>query len=158
MLVGGGPRSFGVWVVGRQAVSCVMGFGTSSKETVAEVADFGLELGNLLLERVFALSGALVQGLVVVSLLSEGDGFEAVGAGRGRSVASKQGGGEFGDQRRRARQWPWDRGEIRAEASSAHPSSMTGAQLQSQVSSKGSPIVYHAVAVYRYRSALSACA
>jgi hypothetical protein len=77
----------GVW---GQAVGGVMGFGASSKEAVAEVANFSLELSDLLFEIVFALSGALMHGLVEVSLLSEGDGFEAVRAGWVRGVTKRR--------------------------------------------------------------------
>jgi hypothetical protein len=54
----------GLWAVGGQAIGGVLGLGTASEEAVAEVADFGLELGDVLLEIVFALSRALVHGLV----------------------------------------------------------------------------------------------
>jgi hypothetical protein len=46
----------------------VVGLGTASEEAVAEVAVLGLELGVLLLEEVFALSSALMLGLVVGGL------------------------------------------------------------------------------------------
>jgi hypothetical protein len=45
-----------------------MSLGAAAEEAVAEVADFGLELGDLLLEIVFALSRALVHGLVIGGL------------------------------------------------------------------------------------------
>src|SRR5262245_31295932 len=67
--------------VREQGVGGVVRFGASSEEAVAEVADLGLELGDLLLENVFALSRALMQGLIVMGLLSEGDSFAAVRAG-----------------------------------------------------------------------------
>jgi hypothetical protein len=113
-----------------------MGFGASSKEAMAEVADFSLELRDLLLESVFALSGALVHGLVVVGLLSEGDGFEAVRAGwvgavtKCRKQVGK--GGEVG----RSGIVP-GRGRQTERRNAIHTGSMTRAQLQSQVSSDG---------------------
>jgi hypothetical protein len=79
-------------VVGAQTVGAVVGLGASAEEPVPEVAVFGLEEGELLLEMFFALSGALVHGLVEVSLLSEGDGFELVGAGLVRRVTGRKGG------------------------------------------------------------------
>ena len=90
VLVGGGQRTLGVRVVGRQAVRGVIGLRASSKEAVAEVADFGLKLGDLLLARHFALSGALVHSLVKVGLLSEGDGFEEVRTGLVESVTRRR--------------------------------------------------------------------
>jgi hypothetical protein len=120
----------------------VVRFRASSEEAVSEVADLGVELGDLLLKSVFALSSALMQGLVVMGLLSEGDSFEAVRAGLVRGVASKQGWGEFAAQARRGRVLLAGSGGITDEANRAHASSMTTAQLQSQVSRKGSPIVY----------------
>jgi hypothetical protein len=64
-------REFGLGIVGDEAVGGVVRFGASSEEAVAEVADFGLELSDPVLQVVFALSSALMHGLVVMGLLSE---------------------------------------------------------------------------------------
>jgi hypothetical protein len=82
---------FGLGIVGEAAVGSVVRFGASSEEAVLQVADLGLELSDLVLESFFALSSAEVHGFVVMGLLSEGDDFEAVGAGLVKGVAREQG-------------------------------------------------------------------
>jgi hypothetical protein len=81
-------------LVGGEAIQGVVGLGASSVESVAQVADFGLELGDVLLELCFALAGALVHGLVVMSLLTQAGAFElvrtralSIGAGKQGKVA-----------------------------------------------------------------------
>lgn len=90
-VVSSGKRAFGLGSVGDEAVGGVVRFGASAEEAVAEVAAVGLELGDLMLESIFALSGALREGLVVMGLLSEGDRFEAVRAGLVGGVARRKG-------------------------------------------------------------------
>ena len=80
-VVRSGHREFRLGIVGDEAVGWVVRFGASPEEAMAEVANHGLELGDLVLESVFALSGALMQRLVVMGLLSQGDRFESVRAG-----------------------------------------------------------------------------
>ncbi len=99
-------------------------------------------MSDLLLESVFALPSSLMQGLVVMGLLSEGESFEAVWAGMVGGVARAQGWGKFGEQAQRGRLLPVGGRGITDAGNSAHPTSMTAAQLHSQVSRKGSPIVY----------------
>ena len=84
-----------------------------------------------------------MQGLVVMGLLAEGDRFQAVRAGMVRGVARKQGWGRWVEQTRKGRGLFAGSGGITEEGDGAHATSMTTAQLQSQVSRKGSPIVYH---------------
>jgi hypothetical protein len=88
-------REVGLRVVWSQAVGGVVGLGASSEEPVAEVADFGLEASNLLLERIFALAGALVHGLIIVRLLAQRDGFETVRAGLAASLTGGRRRGGF---------------------------------------------------------------
>ena len=96
-------------VVGGQGVVGVVDLGRATEEPVAEVADFGLQECNLGFETVFALAGALVEGLVkggVVSGVDQrparrltgrgllgrgGGGGRGAGGGRGKGVRGAQG-------------------------------------------------------------------
>ena len=126
-----------------ETVGGVVRFGASSEEAVSEVADHGLQLSDLLFESVFALSSTLMEGLVVMGLLAEGDSLEAVRAGLVGSVTSRTVWGEFGEQGWRGGVWLVDGGRIIDEGNRTHPRSMTAAQLQAQVSRMGSPIIYN---------------
>jgi len=76
-------RQVSLWLVGSQGIGGVAGLGTATEEAVAEVAVFGLKLGELLLEQVFALSSALMLGLVVSGLPK---GVAKLLAGRGAAT------------------------------------------------------------------------
>ena len=76
-----------------------------------------------------------------MGLLSEGNGLEAMRAGSVGGFTGSKGGGRLGKQVSRGRILLVRKG-ITDEGSRVHASTMTAAQLQSQVSRMDSPIVY----------------
>src|SRR5262249_53732958 len=101
-LVASGSRAFGLGIVGDEGVGGVVRFRASSEEPVAKITNFGVQLRDRLFQSVFALSGALMQSLVVMGLLPQGDRFEAMRAGLVERF-TRRSGGRFGEQASRER-------------------------------------------------------